>query len=238
MTWRRSQSCTAAEPCPVYVELTALEVIGPKVFVTGNLHTERSTLASLLVASEDGGRSWSEPAARIRTASLDQIQFIDFETGWISGQTVQGRPRDPFFLVTTDGGKSWRQRFVFDESHPGVIEQFWVAVGLIATWAMLSSAATPIRQSYINGMIPSRQRATILSFDSMLGSTGGVVVQPALGRVADTSGYATSYLYGAMITVFALPFILLSRHQHPPADRATGTPEAEGTVEAGPESDR
>ncbi len=120
-----SQSCTAAEPCPVYVELTALEVIGPKVFVTGNLHTERSTLASLLVASEDGGRSWSEPAARIRTASLDQIQFIDFETGWISGQTVQGRPRDPFFLVTTDGGKSWRQRFVFDESHPGVIEQFW-----------------------------------------------------------------------------------------------------------------
>jgi len=119
----------------------------------------------------------------------------------------------------------------------GVIEQFWVAVGLIATWAMLSSAATPIRQSYINGMIPSRQRATILSFDSMLGSTGGVVVQPALGRVADTSGYATSYLYGAMITVFALPFILLSRHQHPPADRATGTPEAEGTVEAGPESD-
>ena len=100
----------------------------------------------------------------------------------------------------------------------GVIEQFWVAVGLIAVWAMLSSAATPIRQSYINGMIPSKQRATILSFDSMLGSTGGVVVQPALGQVADTSGYATSYMYGAMVTVFALPFIFLSRRQRPAAD--------------------
>jgi len=114
----------------------------------------------------------------------------------------------------------------------GVIGQFWVAVGLIAIWAMLFSASTPIRQSYINGMIPSRQRATILSFDSMLGSSGGVVVQPALGQVADTSGYATSYLYGAMITVAALPFILLSRRQRPPADAATGTPQTEASVES------
>jgi hypothetical protein len=31
----------------------------------------------------------------------------------------------------------------------------------------------PIRQAYLNGMIPSRQRATILFFDSMTDSTGG-----------------------------------------------------------------
>ncbi len=117
----------------------------------------------------------------------------------------------------------------------GLIEEFWVVVGLIAIWSMLFAAAMPIRQSYINGMIPSKQRATILSFDSMLGSTGGVVSQPALGRIADISGYGTSYLYGAMVTVLALPFILLSRNQKPDADSATGTPEAEGTVEAGPE---
>lgn len=118
----------------------------------------------------------------------------------------------------------------------GVIENFYLAVGLIAIWAMLSAAAMPIRQSYVNGMIPSRQRATILSFDSMLGSTGGVVIQPALGRAADAYGYATTYLYGAVITVFALPFIALSRRQHPVADQATGTPEAEGAME--PETDQ
>ena len=116
----------------------------------------------------------------------------------------------------------------------GLIEEFWVAIGLIAIWAMLSSAAMPIRQSYINGMIPSQQRATILSFDSMLGSTGGVVIQPALGRAADASGYATSYLFGAAITVFALPFIALSRRQRPAADRALGSPAAEGTAEPSP----
>lgn len=113
----------------------------------------------------------------------------------------------------------------------GTFEQFWVAVLLIATWAMLAAAAMPIRQSYINGMIPSGQRATILSFDSMLGSTGGIVAQPALGRVADTSGYATSYLVGAVISCFALPFVVLSRRQRAAADRATGTPDQEDTVE-------
>jgi hypothetical protein len=67
-------------------------------------------------------------------------------------------------------------------------------------------------------MIPSRQRATILSFDSMMSSTGGVWAQPVLGRVADASGYAQSYLVSAGITAFALPFIALSRSQNAPAD--------------------
>ena len=49
----------------------------------------------------------------------------------------------------------------------------------------------------MNGLIPSQQRASILSFDSMLGSTGGVVVQPVLGRAADVWGYPGSYLLGA-----------------------------------------
>ena len=58
----------------------------------------------------------------------------------------------------------------------------------------------PIRQTYINGMIPSRQRATILSFDSMMSSSGGVWAQPVLGRVADDVwGYAASYLVAAGI---------------------------------------
>jgi len=41
----------------------------------------------------------------------------------------------------------------------------------------------PVRQAFVNGLIPSEQRATVLSFDSLMGSAGGVVFQPALGRV-------------------------------------------------------
>ena len=116
----------------------------------------------------------------------------------------------------------------------GLIENFWVVVGLIAIWAMLFAASMPIRQSYLNGMIPSQQRATILSFDSMLGSTGGVVVQPALGRAADVWGYGTSYLFGAAISALALPFVYRSRMQKSPADAGTaGASPASGDAEQG-----
>ena len=93
-----------------------------------------------------------------------------------------------------------------------------MVLGLIVAWGLLSSAAFPIRRAYLNGLIPSAQRATILSFDSMLGSSGGVAVQPALGRAADVWGYATSYVLGAAISAFSLPFIALSRRRNEPAD--------------------
>jgi MFS family permease len=104
----------------------------------------------------------------------------------------------------------------------GVFEVFWIVVGLIVVWGLLFAASEPIRQTYLNGLIPSPQRATILSFDSMLSSSGGVVIQPALGKAADVWGYATSYLLSAVISALSLPFILWSRRQNAPADTATG----------------
>ncbi|MGI9112828.1 MAG: MFS transporter [Gaiellaceae bacterium] len=106
----------------------------------------------------------------------------------------------------------------------GVFESFWAVVALIAVWGLLFAASMPIRQAYLNGLIPSQQRASILSFDSMLGSTGGVVAQPVLGRSADVWGYPGSYLLGAAISGLALPFVYLSRRQKDPADYAIGTP--------------
>jgi MFS family permease len=100
----------------------------------------------------------------------------------------------------------------------GVIESFWAVIGLIVVWGLLFAATMPIRQTYLNGLIPSRQRATILSFDSLMDSAGGVWAQPVLGRAADVWGYAPSYLLGAGISAFALPFIALSRRQNAPAD--------------------
>ncbi|HET8813928.1 MAG TPA: MFS transporter [Solirubrobacterales bacterium] len=100
----------------------------------------------------------------------------------------------------------------------GIVESFWAVIGLIVVWGLLFAATMPIRQSYLNGLIPSRQRATILSFDSMMTSTGGVWTQPLLGRAADVWGYAPSYLMGAGISVLALPCLVLSRRQNAAAD--------------------
>jgi hypothetical protein len=118
-------ACPDDEPCPVYLELTNIETVGNKLFLPGNLHTPTTTIYSILLATDDSGKTWNEPHPRIRLAGLDQIQFIDFQNGWISGANLQGAPRDPFLLLTTDGGKTWRQRPVYQDSRLGVIERFW-----------------------------------------------------------------------------------------------------------------
>ncbi len=117
-------ACTAEEPCPVYLELSSLDTGANRLLVAGNFHTETATLSTILLASEDGGITWTEAHPRIKGANLDHAQFIDLQNGWISGQVIAALPRDPFFLLTIDGGKSWRQRVVFSESGPGSIDQF------------------------------------------------------------------------------------------------------------------
>jgi len=119
----------------------------------------------------------------------------------------------------------------------GVFESFWAVIALAIAWGLCFAATMPIRQAYINGMIPSSQRATILSFDSLMNSTGGVWTQPVLGRAADAWGYAPTYLVGAGISLLALPFIALSRAQHADADLVAGGPPAHVGAEVGHEGE-
>lgn len=101
----------------------------------------------------------------------------------------------------------------------GFTAHFWTVIILIIFWALIFAATLPVRQAYINALIPSQQRATILSFDSLMGSSGGVVFQPILGKVADVWGYAASYLVSGIISVGSLPFILLAKKQKVQADK-------------------
>ena len=116
----------------------------------------------------------------------------------------------------------------------GIVQSFWPVIGLIVVWGLMFAASMPIRQSYLNGMIPSKQRATILSFDSMMSSSGGVWTQPLLGRAADVWGYPSSYLIAAGISTIGIPFIALSRRQNNPADTMLGDPETETEPEGDP----
>ena len=103
----------------------------------------------------------------------------------------------------------------------GLTSSFWVAITLLVVWALTFSAALPMRQAYLNGLIPSGERATVLSFDALMGSAGGVVAQPVLGRVADVYGYSASYVAGGLIQALAIPFIALARREKAPSDPIT-----------------
>ena len=108
----------------------------------------------------------------------------------------------------------------------GIVPSFWVVLVLLVLWGLMFAAVTPVRQAYLNGLISSEQRATVLSFDSMLGSSGGVVVQPVLGKAADAWSYPASYACSAAIQALALPFLWLARREAPAADRISAEPEA------------
>jgi len=118
-------TCSEDEPCDVFLELVSAEGVGSTILVVGNLHTVTTTLYGVLLVSGDGGKTWTEPNPRIEGATLDQVQFPDFQHGWASGVMEEPLARDPFFLTTADGGKTWRRRPLFTETRYGSIQQFW-----------------------------------------------------------------------------------------------------------------
>jgi MFS family permease len=110
----------------------------------------------------------------------------------------------------------------------GMTSSFPLAVILMTLWALVFAIVGPLRQAFVNGVIPSDQRATVLSFDNLMGSAGGVIAQPALGRAADVFGYGPSYVIAAAIGALAIPFEILARLENAPSDPITEMdPEAE-----------
>jgi photosystem II stability/assembly factor-like uncharacterized protein len=121
-------SCSEDAPCPVFLELATVEALGNRILAAGNIHGDAVTLYSVLLASDDNGLSWREPHERIRGAGLDHIEHLGAGVAWIAGQVLFPFTQDPFLLVSTDGGVSWRQREVLseeNESRFGSIQQFY-----------------------------------------------------------------------------------------------------------------
>lgn len=117
--------CSEDEPCAIYLELNSVVTAAKRIHLAGNLHSASATLGSILLSSDDNGLTWKEPAPRLRGASLDQLQFYDSDHGWAGGEIQYPLPRDPFFLISTDGGVTWRKQMVNEDGGPGALQRFW-----------------------------------------------------------------------------------------------------------------
>jgi photosystem II stability/assembly factor-like uncharacterized protein len=121
-------SCSEDAPCSIFLEISTVEVLGNRILLAGNIHSEAVTLYSVLLASDDNGHNWREVYERIRGAGLDHIEYLGTDTAWIGGQVLFPFTQDPFLLATTDGGKTWSQHDVLgdeSESRFGSIQQFY-----------------------------------------------------------------------------------------------------------------
>jgi len=93
----------------------------------------------------------------------------------------------------------------------GLAGNFWAAIGALVLWSVVFAVVMPVRQAFLNAQIDSRHRATVLSVDSLVGSSGSIPASPTLGRVADIYGYGPAFLVAAVVQIGAVPFLARAR---------------------------
>jgi MFS family permease len=104
----------------------------------------------------------------------------------------------------------------------GLVNSFWPAVMLFMLTMLASGISTPVRQAYLHQIIPSEQRAAIISFDSMIGNSGGIIGQVGLGYISQVSSIAMGYIVGGVATIGVVPIVIALRRLGEPADVING----------------
>ncbi len=104
----------------------------------------------------------------------------------------------------------------------GVTDSFWIAlVGLLVVMGSMG-VTSPVRQAYLHQVVPTEQRATVVSFDSMVSNVGGMGGQVGLGAIGEARSVGAAFVAGGVVTVAALPLLGRLRRLGGPADAIVG----------------
>lgn len=113
----------------------------------------------------------------------------------------------------------------------GAIQSFWVTVPIFLFGAVAMGVLQPVRQTYLHKSIPTSERATLVSFDSLMGSLGSVGGQTGLGYLSQERSIPAGFVVGGLATIFALPIFGRLRTLNEPADLiAPEDPEIESSA--------
>ncbi len=104
----------------------------------------------------------------------------------------------------------------------GLTSSFWLAVALFLIVAATLGVSGPVKQAFLHQLIPTEQRASVISFDSMIGNAGGVAGQSALGYLSRAASIQDAFLVGGIATLTSLPILSLLRRRSDPADVFAG----------------
>lgn len=104
----------------------------------------------------------------------------------------------------------------------GFAGDFWLAVLCLTIVTGAMGVTGPVKQAYLHQLIPTEQRATVISFDSMMGSAGGIVGQSGLGFLSRARSISDGYVMGGLVTIFALPVVFFLRNLGEEGDKFAG----------------
>ncbi len=89
----------------------------------------------------------------------------------------------------------------------GLAGSFYLAVAFYLVVMGASGVMRPVRQAYLHQIIPSEQRATVISFDSLVSSATSMGGQAGLGYFSQVRSIAQGYIVGGAVTVLVLPVL-------------------------------
>jgi MFS family permease len=95
----------------------------------------------------------------------------------------------------------------------GLLTNFFAVVALYLLYGIAIGIALPVKQAYLNAHIPSAQRATIISLDSMFASSGGVLGQTAWGWLARTRSIGTAWVWSGLTLLLGIPLYWIARRR-------------------------
>ena len=104
----------------------------------------------------------------------------------------------------------------------GLANSFWVAAACLLVSTGTFGVIMPVRQAYIHKIIPSEQRATVVSFDSMVSNIGSVGGQSGLGYLSQVRSISSGYVAGGLFSFLAIPVFVAVRGLQHPADHIIG----------------
>ncbi|HEX2025104.1 MAG TPA: MFS transporter [Actinomycetota bacterium] len=141
-----------------------------------------------------------------------------FSLAGIAGNALVGRVARPgrrrtTILLLTSGV------FTTTMVATGLIQSFWITVPVFLIGAVASGVILPLRQTYLHQSIPTSERATLVSFDALIGSVGSIGGQTGLGYLSQVRSVPAGFVVGGLATVLALPLFARLRSLDEPADR-------------------
>ena len=105
----------------------------------------------------------------------------------------------------------------------GCVSSFWLAVALFMVVAACMGVAGPVKQAYLHQVVPSGERATVISFGAMISGGGGALGQLGLGYLSRIHSIAHGYVAGGLVISVVVPLLGFLRGLGSPVDVIVGT---------------
>jgi MFS family permease len=104
----------------------------------------------------------------------------------------------------------------------GLAGSFWPALICLLVCMGATGVGAPVQQAYLHAVVPSAERATVISAVSLVGSAGGSGGSIGLGWISRAHSVAAGYVAGGLFIMLALPPLLVLRRLREPADLIFG----------------